>query len=86
MDAPRTAPIRPKSLVALIGLAGVAVLSGVATVFAVILVLNLVLPAFQPADDDTLRERLPVLVGYMAGAGVGLLVFAVGSRRLIRRR
>jgi hypothetical protein len=71
----------------LIGLAilGVAIGLGFLAALAVILVMNAVLPAFRPEDDETLRELIPAAIAYATWAGTaGLLVF-VAWRRLRSR-
>ena len=51
----------------------------------VLSVFNWVLPPFQIEDDDTLRERVPVLIAYATWA-ITSVVGAVWAWRLTRDR
>lgn len=53
---------------------------------AVIGISNAILPPFQTADDDTLRERVPVAFAYLAWGVTTLVVMLLGSRWLRRTR
>ena len=68
-----------------IGLAGVAVLVGFGMAMGLISITNAIWP-FQPGDDDTLRERIPVALAYLTWAATALVVFVVGWRSLRRAR
>lgn len=70
----------------LVGLALVAVVAGFAGAAGVMIVTNLVWPFNYPADDDSIRERLPVVAAYAAWVLVALATFVVGLRRLLRPR
>lgn len=61
-----------------IGLIAVAILAGFVAMMAVIGLANALLPPFQPADDDTLRERIPVALAYLAWGGTTLVILVVG--------
>ena len=69
---------------ALIGVAivGLALGLGIAAGFAVIIVLNAVLPPFRPEDDETLRELIPATLAYATMAGTAGLVVVLAWRRL----
>lgn len=60
-------------------LAGFAVLVGFALAMGFISAINFVSP-FQPGDDDTLRERLPVVLAYLIWGTSALGVFILGWR------
>jgi ABC-type Fe3+-siderophore transport system permease subunit len=72
---------------ALLGLAvlGIALGLGLAAGLAVILVMNAVLPAFRPEDDETLRELIPAGLAYATMAGTAGLVVFIAWRRLRSR-
>lgn len=53
---------------------------------AVIGISNAILPPFQMADDDTLRERIPVALAYLAWGVTTLVVMLLGWRWLRRTR
>jgi ABC-type Fe3+-siderophore transport system permease subunit len=71
----------------LIGLAvlGIALGLGFVAALAVILVMNAVLPAFRPEDDETLRELIPAAIAYATMAGTTCFVVFVAWRRLRSR-
>ena len=69
-----------------LGLAVAAVAAGFAAGWLVIGVLGAILPPFGPQDDDTLRDRVPVVLAYLAWGVTSLAVFVLGWRGSGRRR
>jgi hypothetical protein len=63
------------------GLVAVALVVGFGAGLAVIRVVGAVLP-FQPSDDDTLREFIPVALAYLAWGATSLIIIVLGWRRL----
>ena len=53
---------------------------------AVVGILNAVLPPFQLADDDTLRERITVALAYPTWWSTTLVIVVLGWRWLHRVR
>ena len=53
---------------------------------AVVGILNAVLPPFQLADDDTLRERIPVALAHPTWWSTTLVIVVLGWRWLHRVR
>lgn len=72
-----------KRLLLLAIVLGLAALAGIVVAFGFLWALNFVSP-FQPQDDDTLRERLPVAAAYLLWAATAVLVAIAGYRRLLR--
>lgn len=74
---------------AFMGLAGIAVLVGLAATFTCALVGHWILVLFYGEDlsniDDTLPMIAAVWTSYLVGVAVGLSVVALGWRRFIRR-
>lgn len=68
----------------LLSLGTIAVVVGFGAAVLVLVLLEAVLPPFQPADDDTLRAFVPVVLAYLAW-GVGTVVTLVLGWRRIRR-
>ncbi len=75
--------MRPLAALALVA---VAVVVGFAAAWGVMTVLGAMLPPFQPEDDDTLREYIPVALAYMTWAATTLIVLVVGLGRLRQSR
>jgi hypothetical protein len=75
-----------RSLVVWIALTVCAVVVGFGLAWVALFGLNTALPPFNyPADDDTLRERGPVIIAYTTW-GLTSLVGAVLAWRWVRRR
>jgi hypothetical protein len=68
----------------LLSLGTIAIVIGFGAAVLVLIFLEAVLPQFQPADDDTLRAFVPVVLAYLAW-GVGTVVTLVLGWRRIRR-
>lgn len=82
MNANRTV----KALALGAALAVAAVLLGFGAMWVVIGIANAILPPFQIADDDTLRERSPVAIAYLTWAVTTVIVLVAGLRAIRRRR
>jgi Na+-translocating ferredoxin:NAD+ oxidoreductase RnfE subunit len=80
-------PDRPLTSIVL-GVAVVvfAIVLGCVAAFVVIGISNAILPPFRPEDDDTLRERIPVAITYLAGGVTTVIVLVAGWRWVSRRR
>ncbi|MGI8928659.1 MAG: helix-turn-helix domain-containing protein [Candidatus Limnocylindrales bacterium] len=78
----------PSTLAKLAMLAAIALVLGLGAGFVVIGAFNVVLPFRYPEDDDTLRERIPVVLAYLTWVGTSIVVFVAGLRLTIidRRR
>lgn len=68
----------------LVGLIALAVVLGFGAGMAVVAIGKAVLPPFQPSDDDTLREFIPVALAYLAWGATTLIVLVLGWRRVRR--
>lgn len=64
----------------------VAIVVGFAVGGGVIVVTGILWPFNEPADDDTLRNRLPVALAYLAWGLTSLAIFVFGWRRSRRLR
>jgi hypothetical protein len=67
-----------KNVALAIGLLAVALIAGFLAAGAVIGLANTLLPPFQPADDDTLRERIPVAISYLTWGATSVAIIVLG--------
>jgi hypothetical protein len=67
------------------GLVAVSLPLGFVAGYVVLTFMSAVLPPFRAQDDDTLRERIPVLFAYVIWALTSLAVFVAGWHRSGRR-
>jgi hypothetical protein len=70
----------------LLSVATVAVIVGFGAAVVVLMILQAVLPPFQPSDDDTLRELVPAVLAYLAWGAGTLVTLVLGWRRIRRYR
>jgi predicted lysophospholipase L1 biosynthesis ABC-type transport system permease subunit len=70
----------------LLSLGTIAIVVGFAAAIVVLLLLQAILPPFQPSDDDTLREFVPAVLAYAAWGAGGLATAILGWRRIRRYR
>jgi hypothetical protein len=75
-----------RQVAVLLALVAVAVPLGFAAGLVVLLGLSAALPPFRREDGDTLREFVPVALGYVAWAATTALALVAGWRRVRRGR
>ncbi len=68
------------------GVVVLAAVLGYLAALAVIEIARVILPPFQPDDDDTLREFVPVVLAYATWLVTSLAVAVVAARWRRRRR
>lgn len=78
--------MRAKTIALAVGLAAAAVFLGFGAGMSVIGISNAILPPFQVADDDTLRERIPVALAYLTWGATMLVILVLGWPWLRRTR
>jgi hypothetical protein len=78
--------MKARTVALMLGLVPVAVVVGYGVVLAVVVVVGTILGPFNPADDDTLRERIPEALAYLTGGATTLVILVVGWRHLSLER
>ncbi|MCI0581632.1 MAG: hypothetical protein L0227_01855 [Chloroflexi bacterium] len=70
----------------LLSVGTIAVVAGFAAAVFVLVLLEAVLPPFQPSDEDTIRQLVPAVLAYGAWAAVTIVSLVLGWRRIRRYR
>lgn len=70
----------------LLSLGTIAVTVGFVAAVLVLVALEAILPPFQPADRETLREFVPLVLSYAAWGAGTLVTLVLGWRRIRRYR
>ena len=74
-----------KRLLAGSSLVAIALFVGFCVAWGFLVTLDAVLPPFRPEDDDTLRERIPVVLTYATWGLTTLVVLVLGGCWLRKR-